>query len=90
MDWKIALSSFVAVFVAELGDKTQLATFSLASGADSKISVLIGASLALIATTVIAVLLGELVGRHVSPIWIKRGAGAIFIVLGALYLSGRA
>ena len=89
MDWKVALSSFIAVFVAELCDKTQLATFSLASGQNSKWSVLLGASLALVLTTVIAVVLGEWVGRMVPAHWIKRAAGCIFLVLGALYLSGK-
>ena len=85
----MVLSTFIAVFVAELGDKTQLATFSLASSQTSKVAVLVGASLALISTTVMAVLLGEVVGRLIPPIWIKRAAGFIFIVLGGIYLSSK-
>ena len=89
MDTKLLLSSFVTVFVAELGDKTQLATLSLASGGSSRWVVFVGASLALIATTAIAVLAGEGLARLIPPIWIKRGAGVLFLILGVLFLFGK-
>lgn len=89
MDWKLALSTFVAVFLAELGDKTQLATFSLAAEGSSKMSVFMGAALALVATTVIAVFAGGLIGQLIPPIYIKRAAGVLFIVLGAFYLLSK-
>jgi putative Ca2+/H+ antiporter (TMEM165/GDT1 family) len=75
MDWKLSSGTFRAIFVAEMGDKTQLAAFvfALASGGSSKWAVFIGASLALIATTAIAVL----------------GAGALFIVMGILLLLAK-
>jgi len=88
MDWRIFAATFSAVFLAEMGDKTQLATMTLASG-PARWSVFAGAALALAATTLLAVLLGEVVSRVVSPIWIRRGAGAIFIALGLLYVLGR-
>ena len=89
MDWKLLVSAFVSVFVAELGDKTQLATLSLAAGEQSKLSVFIGSSLALIATSAIAVLAGGLITRFVSPIWLRRIAGAVFIAMGILFLLTR-
>ena len=87
MDWKLLLTTFSAVFVAEMGDKTQLATLALAS--ESKrawLPVLLGAATALVCTSIIAVAAGGVVGRYVPEIWLKRGAGALFIVLGVLYL----
>jgi len=45
-------------------------------------------ALALVATSALAVLGGEIVARYVSPIWIRRAAGALFIVLGVLFLVG--
>ena len=89
MDWKLTSGTFVAIFVAEMGDKTQLAAFALAGGASSKWAVFIGASLALIATTAIAVLAGGVVGRYVPEIWLKRGAGALFIAMGLMLLLAK-
>ena len=88
MDLKLFFSTFAAVFLAEMGDKTQLATLSLAAG-NSRWVVFAASASALVATSAVAVLAGELVARHVPPIWIKRAAGAVFLVLGALYLFGR-
>ena len=85
MDPKVLASTFVAVFVAELGDKTQLATMSLSAGS-SKLSVFCGAALALVCSTAMAVLLGEQVERVVGPQWIQRGAGVLLLVLGMVYL----
>ncbi|MFT3772475.1 MAG: TMEM165/GDT1 family protein [Minicystis sp.] len=86
MDWKLFASTFVAIFLAEMGDKTQLATLSAASGGASRWIVFAGAALALVATTAVAVLGGEALSRAIPPIWTKRAAGALFIVLGVLYL----
>ena len=89
MDWKLLLSTFTSIFVAEIGDKTQLATMSLAAGGRSKLSVFVGAALALCATSALGVLVGEGVSRVVPPIWLRRIAGGVFIVLGVLFLVGR-
>ena len=90
MDWKLLVSTFVSIFVAEIGDKTQLATLSLAAGGKSKVAVFAGSALALCATSAIAVLVGEGLSRFISPIWMKRIAGGVFIVLGVLFLFSRA
>jgi putative Ca2+/H+ antiporter (TMEM165/GDT1 family) len=87
MDWKLFFSTFAAIFVAELGDKTQLATLSFASGANSRWIVFAASALALVATSAIAVVVGEAVARVIPPIWIKRGAGVLFILLGTLTLA---
>lgn len=88
MDWKLFASTFAAIFLAELGDKTQLATLTLASGG-SRWVVFGGAALALVASTAIAVLAGEAVSRAIPPVWIRRGAGALFLVLGVMFLFGK-
>jgi len=89
MEWKLVLSAFVSIFVAELGDKTQLAALSLSAGGKSKLAVFIGSALALCTTSAIAVLAGEGVSRVVSPLWLRRIAGVVFIALGALFLLTR-
>jgi putative Ca2+/H+ antiporter (TMEM165/GDT1 family) len=86
MDWKTLASTFGAIFVAELGDKTQLATLSMAASARAKWSVFAGSALALVTTSAIAVLAGEAVTRVVPAHWLRRIAGAVFIALGVLYL----
>lgn len=87
MDWKLFGSTFFAVFLAEMGDKTQLATLSLASSGSSRWLVFAASALALVSTSAIAVIAGEAVARHVPPVWIKRVAGGLFIVLGVLMLA---
>lgn len=89
MDYRLLVSTFVAIFLAELGDKTQLATLSLSAGASSRWTVFAGSALALVASSALAVLGGELVARLVPPSVLRRVAGVVFLVLGALYVSGR-
>ena len=86
MDWKVLASTFLVVFLAELGDKTQLATLGLAAGSESRISVFVGAAFALVAASAIAVLLGQAVGSLVPELWLRRGAGLLFLVLGVVFL----
>jgi len=85
----LMLTTFVSVFVAELGDKTQLATMALsgdASSARARMYVFAGASLALITTSAIGVLAGAALGRILSPALVQRGAGILFLALGAWML----
>lgn len=86
MDWKLFATTFGAIFVAEIGDKTNLATLSLAAGNTSRWTVFAGAALALVATTAISVVAGEAITRVVSPEWLRRGAGVVFLVLGGFYI----
>lgn len=90
MDWKLFVSTFTAILIAEMGDKTQIATLALAGGGSSRLVVFAGAALALIATTALAVLGGAVINRYIPPIWIKRAAGVTFIILGVFFLTSRA
>lgn len=89
MDWKLFLSTFGLVFLAELGDKTQLATLSLAASGKSRVAVFLGAAGALVLTSCIAVLLGGTLARVVPEVWIQRAAGVGFLVMGVLFLLGK-
>jgi putative Ca2+/H+ antiporter (TMEM165/GDT1 family) len=86
MDWKAVLTTFAAVFLAELGDKTQLATLSFASAGGSRWAVFIGSASALVATSAIAVVAGEAVARVVPPSMLERAAGVAFIAIGVWVL----
>lgn len=84
MDVKVMLTVFAAVFLAELGDKTQLATLLFAADkAVNKFAIFIAASLALVVATAIGVLAGGLVSQHVSPRLLNYAAGAGFVAIGA-------
>jgi len=88
MDWRLFATTFAAIFLAEIGDKTQLATLSFAAGGSSRWTVFLASSVALVTTSAIAVLAGEALSRAIPPIWIKRAAGGLFIVLGVFFLLG--
>jgi putative Ca2+/H+ antiporter (TMEM165/GDT1 family) len=92
MDIKLLLTTFGLVFLAELGDKTQLATFCFSADCDSRLSVFLGSAGALVLSSMIAVLLGAGVSRVVSPATIKIGAGIFFLVVGTwtIYSATRA
>ena len=82
MDFKLLATTFVAVFLAELGDKTQLATLSFASGGSSRWAVFLGSGAALVCTSALAVLGGEAVARVIPPLLLKRLSGIAFVVIG--------
>ena len=83
--------TFAAIFVAEMGDKTQLATFSLAAGnRHARWMVFAGASLALITASGLACLLGGFLAEWVQGGYVTLAAAAMFAVLGLLFLLGYA
>jgi putative Ca2+/H+ antiporter (TMEM165/GDT1 family) len=83
MDLKVLFVVFGTVFLAELGDKTQLATVLFASKPSvSLITVFVGASLALILSSLIAVAAGSVISQYVDPRYLSYIAGAGFIIIG--------
>ncbi|MGE5580755.1 MAG: TMEM165/GDT1 family protein [Bacillota bacterium] len=89
LDWRIVASTFVSVFFAELGDKTQLSTMMLASSKKAPWSVFLGSASALVLSSLIGVLVGDTLYRVVPAHIIRLVAGAGFVVIGALILFGR-
>lgn len=85
MDLRLFFTVFLTVFLAELGDKTQLATFLYASNAEhSKLVVFIAAASALVVTSAIGVALGSVVAQYVNPRMLSYLAGTGFVVIGIL------
>ena len=83
MNYKILFTIFTTVFLAELGDKTQLATMVFASDKDvSKWTVFLGSSLALIAASAIGVLVGSIAAEYINERYLNIAAGICFILIG--------
>ena len=88
MDLKVFLTVFIAVFIAELGDKTQLATLLFAADKSvSKWTVFIGASSALVVAAGIGVLAGGVISQYVSEKYLHYIAGIGFIGIGVWTLA---
>lgn len=83
MDFKTLTTVFTSVFIAELGDKTQLATMLFASDkGTSKLTVFLGAAAALVVTSALGVVAGSLLSEYVSEKVLHYLAGIGFIAIG--------
>jgi putative Ca2+/H+ antiporter (TMEM165/GDT1 family) len=89
MDWRVFLTTFGVIFLAEMGDKTQLAAMTMAAQSKRPWTVFIGSALALTAVSAIGVVVGSVVGNYIPLIWVKRGAAVAFIVIGVLILMDK-
>ncbi len=88
MNWKIFFSTVVTIFLAELGDKTQLASLSLAAESGPW-PVFLGAVTAFALVTFLTVMLGGVIGKILRPEWIRYAAGVLFLMIGFLLLLGK-
>ena len=87
MDFKLFATVFSTIFVAELGDKTQLATLLYASDAShSKLTIFAASAAALVLTSALGVLAGSVVAEYVNPKVIRWVAGSGFIAVGVWVL----
>ena len=85
MNWKIFTATFFLIFLAELGDKTQLAVM-LQSAVNGRWIVFLAASAALVLSTLLGVFVGGLISKMVSARVIHGVGGTLFIVFGVLML----
>ena len=89
MDWRVFITTFGVVFLAEIGDKTQLAAMTMAAETKKPLAVFIGAGLALVCVSAIGVVVGGLLGHYVPIVWVKRVSAVAFIVVGVLILMDK-
>jgi putative Ca2+/H+ antiporter (TMEM165/GDT1 family) len=83
LEYQVLLTVFTAVFIAEFGDKTQLATMLFASDKDaSKLTIFMGAWLALVVASAIGVLAGGMISQHVGEKYLRYIDGIGFIGIG--------
>ncbi|MDH3601955.1 MAG: TMEM165/GDT1 family protein [Candidatus Tectomicrobia bacterium] len=88
MDMRLFITVFATVFIAELGDKTQLATLLFAAGRDiPKLTVFLGASFALVFTSAIGVLAGTVLSHSINTHYLHLIAGLGFIAIGLWTLA---
>lgn len=87
---KIFAITFATIFLAELGDKTQIATLLFASDTDAnKYLVLLGASLALVTTSILGVLVGSTLSNYIDEKTLKLIGGIGFLVVGIWTIFSR-
>lgn len=86
---KIIFSTFILVFIAELGDKTQITTMLLSAESNSKLAVFLGSSIALICSSLLGVLLGSVINKYIPPNIIQTAAAVAFIIIGILLLLNK-
>jgi putative Ca2+/H+ antiporter (TMEM165/GDT1 family) len=86
IDWRVLLTTFGTIFLAEMGDKTQLAAMTMAAQTKKPLTVFIGATLALVCVSALGVAVGGALGQFLPLVWIKRAAALGFIAIGVLIL----
>lgn len=79
--WSVFLSTFITIFLAELGDKTQVTTMLMSAESQAPLVVFAGAGLALVATSLIGVLLGQWLSRRVSEDTLDTWAGILLLLI---------
>jgi len=89
MDLRVLLTTFGVIFLAEMGDKTQLAAMTMAAQTKKPWAVFLGATLALAAVSALGVIVGGTLGNYVPLEWVKRLAAVAFIVIGVLMLLNK-
>ncbi len=89
MDWKTFGTAFAVLFLAELGDKTQLAVITMSAKSDSKVAIFLGASFALVLVSLLGVLIGGVLSQWIPTEWLQRIVALGFIVIGVLMLWGK-
>lgn len=88
-EWKIVAAIFGTVFLAEIGDKTQLATLLFsAQGRVGPWQVFFAAAAALVLACAVGVVAGQLIARFLDPRILKLVAGSAFVLIGAVTLLG--
>jgi putative Ca2+/H+ antiporter (TMEM165/GDT1 family) len=80
------VTTAVLFFLAEMGDKTQLATVALAARYQAVVPVTIGTTLGMLASDGLAVFVGDRFARYVPMHWLRRAAAALFFAFGAASL----
>ena len=83
----LLFTTFITVFLAEMGDKTQLTTITLSSSTNKPLAVFIGSSIALILATLLGVLAGGSIANLIPAFLLKLLSGLVFLIIGINLLA---
>ncbi|MFH1621919.1 MAG: TMEM165/GDT1 family protein [Candidatus Omnitrophota bacterium] len=89
MDLKIFLTTFSAIFFAELADKTQLVGIGMSAKSGKPLMVWLGSISAYILVTAISVLIGATLGKYLKPEFIRYCGASLFVIIGILMFLGK-
>tara|TARA_B100001250_G_scaffold287895_1_gene249671 strand:- start:1017 stop:1310 length:294 start_codon:yes stop_codon:yes gene_type:complete len=83
----LLFTTFITVFLAEMGDKTQLTTITLSSSTNKPLAVFIGSSIALILATLLGALAGGSIANLIPAFLLKLLSGIVFLIIGIILLA---
>lgn len=89
MDWKIFTTTFLTIFIAEMGDKTQFAALAASSQTRSTLTVWMAVVVALALAGTIGVAFGRVLGEFISPQVMRYVSGTLFVLVGVWVLLGK-
>lgn len=89
MDLSLLISTFLTVFLAELGDKTQLATVALSGTSDRPLAVFVGSSSALVLASLLGAMAGGSIANLIPTEWLQLAAAVGFLIIGSQLLRRR-
>ncbi len=82
MNWELILTTFTAIFLAEMGDKTQIVILTLTAESKKPLSVFLGGACAMVLVTAFGVLFGDVVAKFVPATVLRKAAATLFVLIG--------
>ena len=82
MEWGQFLTAFTAIFLAEIGDKTQIAIVTMAASSRRPLSIFLGGSVALVLLTAIGAVAGDIVMKYIPGSVLSKAAAILFVLIG--------
>jgi putative Ca2+/H+ antiporter (TMEM165/GDT1 family) len=90
MDFKLLIQTFLLIFLAELGDKSQLVTIALVTKNNATLTIFLGAATALVLVTLIAIFTGKLISQYIPTLYMNKIIALVFIIIGVLLFFNKA
>lgn len=82
--WMVFGTTFITIFLAEIGDKTQLSTLLMSAESHAPWLVFLGSGTALVTSSLLGVLLGSFIGSKLSPKTVEKSAGVMLLLISVM------